>query len=192
MRSSVFFVTLVMLVLNVNVASAADNDDKNDILRPGVAASSQRFSHAGAVDMSDTPVIDMSGGKKEGEALENLNPILGRVTRQRGSRCVAELKNNSMDDYSVRYQIISENRDGKVVGKESFSSSLPAQKMVSKSFLCQRDQNMRVVLISGKKKSKTGSQRQNPVAKAENAPVAAAPASNKASSDLKPFEPFTP
>ena len=190
MKSLGFYLILIQLVFAGPVIAAdSDNKGADDLLRPGVAASTQRFSRAGAVDMSETPVIEMSGSKKEQESLEGLNPVIGRVTRIKGSRCLAELSNSSSDDYSVRYQILTEGRDGRVARKESFSASLSAKKSVSKSFLCDRDQNLRIILVSGKRRGKQPVKKANTVAAAED--VGSSPEAEPESAGLRLFEPFS-
>lgn len=162
-----------------NASSAPADDALKPDLRPGVAASTQRFTGSGAVDTSDDPIAGMLGGS----AAATANPVTGGVARVRGDRCRTTLQNHSEDAFSIRYVIVSENR-GKEVRRTSHSASLPPGKSVENLFICDKRLNTKLIITSGKRRvvRKPNAPKPSPVADASTAE----PREKK----LEPFEPF--
>ncbi len=111
-------------------------------VKTGTIANTGTFVSSGAVDVQ-------TAGASPGDAK---SPITGSITPEGRRRCLATVKNSSKENaYSVRFKVQAKNDRGTKTVNKSFSARLSPGASTSRTFTCDPDDSMSVILSSATK-----------------------------------------
>lgn len=118
------------------------SDKKVEKVKVGTIANSGTSVASGAVDVQ-------TSGASPGDTP---SPITGSISVQDRRRCLASVQNNSKENtYSVRFKVQGSNERGTRTVNKSFTARLAPGASTSRTFTCNADDQMSVVLSSATK-----------------------------------------
>jgi hypothetical protein len=127
------------------MAAEKAKEAKFKVLKPGVIAG------YGTV-LEDTAVQADTSNSVPGE---EASPISGGISKGKNGRCNVVLTNShEKKSYSVSFSVVSSTGSGGSGTSRGYSATLPPKKSITREVPCKEDENMQVVLRSGKQLTK--------------------------------------